>query len=127
MTTEHMTSAVTQIEQVYLDKSPKSCQHVHRLTMTSTQLFLTYVAMLISVTTASIQEEGIACTAMAIAMPGLLTLQGQKIRFANSSNKLSNYHIPTQYSHTLTSIIAEIQFCSGRFGNQSLFIAFYIA
>ena len=124
MTTEHITSAVTQSEQIYSAKSPKSCKRVHRSTMTSTQLFLTCVVILISITTASIQEEGISCTALAFAMPGLLTLQGEKMRFANSSKELSNYHLPTQYSHPLTFVIAELQCCIDRFGNQSLFNAF---
>jgi hypothetical protein len=101
-TTEHKTSVVAHSEQIYSAKTPKSCQRIHRLTMTSTQLFLACVVILISATTASIQEEGIACTAMAIAIPGLLTLQGEKTRFATSAKELSKYHLPTQYSHTLT-------------------------
>ena len=119
-TTEHKTSVAAHSEQIYSTKTPKSCQRIHRLKMTSTQLFLVCVVILISATAASIQEEGVACTAMAIAMPGLLTLQGEKTRFATSAKELSKYHLPAQYRYTWTSIFAVSRYFSDRFDNQCL-------
>ena len=80
MTTVPTTSIVAHYEEIYLEKSPRSCLSIHRLTMIRTQLFLICMVMLINASTASIQEEGLACTAMAIAMPELQTLKGEKTR-----------------------------------------------
>lgn len=90
--TGHSKSVVAHSEQTYSAKSPKSCQRIHRLAMPDTQLFWICAIILVSISNASIHEEGIACTAMAFAMPELLTLQGEICNECKSPTKLPPFY-----------------------------------
>ena len=92
ITAGHSKSVVAHCQQTYLAKSPKSRQRIHRLAMPNTQLFWICATILVSMSTASIHEEGIACTAMALAMPELLTLQGEICNECKSPTKLPPFY-----------------------------------